>query len=181
MIATKIARRWARGLLEYTIAAGLEPASVAAELTGFSGIVADNHGWEVFINNPSIPSSVRLEALEKVIGGGKVSEDLRRFLLLLAKKGRFHLLPKVAEFFSVMVDQHLGMQSATIVATRQLGVDEVKAVAAALERHLGLKIKPATAVDTRLIGGFVARVGSLQFDGSIKGQLRRLVAGQTRR
>jgi F-type H+-transporting ATPase subunit delta len=181
MITSKIARRWAQGLLEYALSAGLEPSKLAEELAGFVDIVASNREWEVFVNNPSIPSSVRQEALDRVVGGGRVSEDLRRFLILLFSKGRFHQLPKVAEFFSVMVDRHLGMQPALIVATRTLDQDEVGAVAASLERHLSIRIKPTTAVDTDLLGGFVARVGSLQFDGSVKGQLRRFVAGQTRR
>jgi F-type H+-transporting ATPase subunit delta len=181
MLNTKIARRWAQGLLEHTISVGLDPATVASELSSFAQIVAGNREWEVFINNPSIPSSVRQEALEKVIGSGNLSEDLRRFLLLMSAKKRFHLLAKVAEFHSIMADRHKGLQPATIVSTRDLDRDEVAAVAASLERHLGIRIKPATVVDPGLLGGFVARVGSLQFDGSVKGQLRRFVAGQTRR
>jgi F-type H+-transporting ATPase subunit delta len=181
MITAKIARRWAQGLLEYALSAGIDPATLAADLNGFSAIVEENREWEVFVNNPSIPSSVRQEALEKVIGGGKVSEDLRRFLVLFFSKGRFPQLPKVAEHFSVMVDRHLGLQPALIVAMRKLDQGEVGAVAASLERYMKIRIKPTTAVDPDLLGGFVARVGSLQFEGSIKGQLRRFVAGQTRR
>ena len=45
------------------------------------------------------------------------------------------------------------------------------AVVAALGEKLGAKVEAEISVDESLIGGFVARVGSRQFDASVKAKL----------
>jgi F-type H+-transporting ATPase subunit delta len=43
-----------------------------------------------------------------------------------------------------------------------------------LRERLGHEVRLETAVDPRLIGGFVVQVGSVRYDGSLDGQLERL-------
>ena len=53
-------------------------------------------------------------------------------------------------------------------------VEEAEELAAALERLAGRKVHLTTAVDPALLGGAIARVGSMVYDGSLRTQLARL-------
>ena len=55
-----------------------------------------------------------------------------------------------------------------------LNAKEKQELAARLERALGKRIILEEQVDTTLLGGFVAQVGSLILDGSLDGQLARM-------
>ena len=48
---------------------------------------------------------------------------------------------------------------------------EKSAIVEALGKQLGAKVEAETSVDDSLIGGFVVRVGSRQFDASVKAKL----------
>jgi F-type H+-transporting ATPase subunit delta len=52
--------------------------------------------------------------------------------------------------------------------------DEKTQLAARLGQALGKQVLVAESVDTSLLGGFVAQVGSLILDGSLDGQLARM-------
>ena len=51
---------------------------------------------------------------------------------------------------------------------------ERRQLAGRIERALGKRAMLAETVDTSLLGGFVAQVGSLILDGSLDGQLQRM-------
>ena len=51
---------------------------------------------------------------------------------------------------------------------------EKQELSARLERALGKRILLEERVDSTLLGGFVAQVGSLILDGSLDGQLARM-------
>jgi F-type H+-transporting ATPase subunit delta len=58
-----------------------------------------------------------------------------------------------------------------VIFARQPGEQEKNAVVEALGKQLGAKVEAEISVDESLIGGFVARVGSRQFDASVKAKL----------
>ncbi len=70
-----------------------------------------------------------------------------------------------------MVARERGARQVQVVFARQPGEQEKNAVVAALGEKLGAKVEAEISVDENLIGGFVARVGSRQFDASVKAKL----------
>ncbi|HRK65837.1 MAG TPA: F0F1 ATP synthase subunit delta, partial [Terricaulis sp.] len=58
-----------------------------------------------------------------------------------------------------------------IISARPLGAAEKAAIVEGLGAQLGAKVEAETSVDESLIGGFVVRVGSRQFDASVKAKL----------
>jgi F-type H+-transporting ATPase subunit delta len=69
------------------------------------------------------------------------------------------------------VARERGARQVEVVFARQPGEQEKNAVVAALGEKLGAKVEAEISVDESLIGGFVARVGSRQFDASVKAKL----------
>ena len=63
---------------------------------------------------------------------------------------------------------------ATVRTAIALTGEERRQLAGRIERALGKRAMLAETVDTSLLGGFVAQVGSLILDGSLDGQLQRM-------
>jgi F-type H+-transporting ATPase subunit delta len=97
-----------------------------------------------------------------------------KLLLLLAERDRLSLLPDVVRAFENRLMEHLGIVRAEVVTAIDLPADRVKALTQNLARATGREVQLATRVDPEIIGGAVARIGSIVFDGSVTRQLERM-------
>jgi F-type H+-transporting ATPase subunit delta len=75
-----------------------------------------------------------------------------------------------------LVDVEAGRVEARVASARPLDAAAQAALQSALSRRVGSEVVLALEVDPTLIGGVVARVGDLLFDGSIRTQLENLGA-----
>jgi F-type H+-transporting ATPase subunit delta len=83
-------------------------------------------------------------------------------------------LPELVASYHALVDEQLGRVRAEVRTAVALSADEKRELAARLGRALGKQVIVEETVDTSLLGGFVAQVGSLILDGSLDGQLARM-------
>jgi len=103
-----------------------------------------------------------------------LSTELNSFLLLLIDENRTTLLPTVAEEFRTLVDRASGRVEALVRSARELTDEQMDRIRRALSARVSAEVTLRTEVDPDLIGGVVARVGDLLFDGSVKTQLASL-------
>jgi F-type H+-transporting ATPase subunit delta len=96
------------------------------------------------------------------------------FLGLVAERGRVDHLDEIVAAYRALADEDLGQARAEVRTAVALTEEAKRQLAARLERAVGKRILLEERVDPTLLGGFVARVGSLILDGSLDGQLRRL-------
>ena len=73
-----------------------------------------------------------------------------------------------------MTDRHLGRVRAEVTSAAPLSNAQLKDVEAALAKATGKKIMLQTRHDPEMIGGVIARVGDLVFDGSVRTRLENL-------
>jgi len=95
-------------------------------------------------------------------------------VLLLLRRGRIDLLPRVAREFARLDDLRNGVVNATATSAAPLDPDEVRALTARLQRLTGGRVELTTNVDPSLLGGVVVRLGDRLIDGSVRGRLERL-------
>jgi F-type H+-transporting ATPase subunit delta len=89
-------------------------------------------------------------------------------------KARLANLPSIADVFHYERETGQGSVSATLTAAASL-TPELEARAATVLRKLtGRKVNLTVQIDPGLLGGAVAQVGSVVYDGSLKTQLVRL-------
>jgi F-type H+-transporting ATPase subunit delta len=105
----------------------------------------------------------------------QLSPLTRDFLGLVAQKGRAEYLEAIADAFRALVDGDQNRVRAQVRTAVALTDAERAALAEKLGRALGGKnVVVEETVDTQLLGGFVAEIGSFIVDGSLDGQLARL-------
>jgi F-type H+-transporting ATPase subunit delta len=79
-----------------------------------------------------------------------------------------------------LVDVDSGLITAQVVSARPLDDTRQDQLRRALSARTGLDVRLELEVDASLIGGVVANVGDLVFDGSIRAQLESLRANLTK-
>ncbi|MEZ5994329.1 MAG: ATP synthase F1 subunit delta [Hyphomonadaceae bacterium] len=121
--------------------------------------------------SPLIDPAEKAAALVAVAAKLGVSELGRKAIGAVAQNRRAAELPAIAMAYRALVARDRGARQVEIVSARPLGEAEKTAIVESLSKQLGAKVEAETSVDDALIGGFVVRVGSRQFDASIKSKL----------
>lgn len=118
-----------------------------------------------------------IEPEEKAKGLAAVAKRLglsdlgRNTIGVAALNRRAADLPAIAAAYRTLVARERGARQVEIVSARPLADAEKKAIIDSLGQQLGAKVEAESRVDESLIGGFLVRVGSRQFDASVKSKL----------
>lgn len=172
MVNVPVARRYARALLE---AAGAQADAVLLQLEALVKFLEANRGVFDTLSSPALPKSQRHAGVAGLISAMPgVQPALANLLKLLTERNRFATLPLLARSYRDLVDARMGRVRAKVTSAVKLGDAQLKAIEQALEAMTQRNVVLEAQVDRSLLGGVVAQVGSRQFDGSLKTQLREL-------
>ena len=167
------ARRYVKALHAAAAEAGAGEAA-GRELAALLDVLNENHQAVDVLARPWIKPADRRAAaltLAKQAGCGTLVQS---FVALVAERGRLDHLAAIVAAYRDMEDAALGRVRAQITTALALTDAEKDQLARHLQAELGKQIILEESVDTNLLGGFVARVGSLILDGSLDGQLARM-------
>jgi F-type H+-transporting ATPase subunit delta len=167
------ARRYAKAL--HAAAAEAGAGEVAGrELAALLDVLQANRQAVDVLARPWIKPGDRRAAaltLAQQAGCGKLVQD---FVALVAERGRLDHLEAIVDAYQGLADAALGRVRAQVRTAVALTDAEKDQLARHLQSQLGKQVILEEIVDTNLLGGFVAQVGSLILDGSLDGQLARM-------
>ena len=170
MIAGSLARRYARALLDIGIQKGVYE-QLGKDMDELAALYTGSRDLTEALTNPVFPVARRRAVLEAVLERGKVSPVTRNFALLLLDRERMPYLPAIARELRLMVDERAGRVRAVVTSARPLGPQHLAGIQAALEKASGKTVVVEKREDPGLLGGVVAKVGDVVYDGSVRTQL----------
>ena len=173
MIVGSLARRYARALFGVGQNEGTAE-KLRAELDILGNAFVSARELETALTSTSFPRQERRGVLEALLARAGASKHTHNFCLLLLERERVGYLPAIARELGVMVDEVSGRVRATIESAKALSAADTKKLQAVLEKATGKHVSLETSTHPELIGGVVAKVGDLVFDGSIRTQLERM-------
>ncbi len=142
--------------------AGLERM---AELSGNEEIMA-------LLQSPRFPFAAKEDLLRKLLG--KIHPLVSNLALLLVNNGTFGLSGDISRQFNDLLDASRGVERAKVLAAVPLSDEDKKTISSRLEKVVDRKVAIDAQVDASLIGGFIARLGDMLIDGSIRQRLENL-------
>ena len=166
--------RYARALSDVAEEKKLDADKLAGELHTLSQALALSAELRAVLEAPSVPAAQKLKLLDAVVAKVGASKVTRNFLAVLVENRRIAALGEIARLFQAEMNERRGFSEAEVTSWRELGEDEKRALAARLETVLGKKVRAHYQKDESLLGGARIRVGSTIWDGSVRGQLRKL-------
>jgi len=93
---------------------------------------------------------VRRKTVEQLLGG-LVSPESRNLCLLLARRGRFAVMPDVSAEYDALVRESRGVVAATVTTPTPLSEEELARVTGRVEQLAGAKVQLAAATDRTLL------------------------------
>ncbi len=125
------------------------------------------------LTNQGLPLDARARLVAEALGK-EVRRPVVNLVLLLLRRGRIELLPRVADEFERLDHARRGITSAIATSAAPLEPAEVRALTARLEALSGGTVELERRVDPSLLGGVVVQLGDRLVDGSVRGRLERL-------
>lgn len=167
---TSSARRYAEAAFQLAERDGvIEPW--LRHLQAVAGALGDEQVVRA-LENPAIPLKQREAAISAAAKGAPV--QVRNLLLLLLRRDRLGLVPRVAAEYKRLYDQREGITPAIVTSALPLDKAEVKEIRDRLQQLTGGTVELDFRVDPSLLGGVVVRLGDQLLDGSVRGRLERL-------
>ena len=168
------ATRYARALLDVTVAEKGDLSQVEADLAGFADLFKQYPTLEKVLLNPAVPVQRKRAVVEELTTKAKVAPVVAKLLVLLAGRDRLVLLPDLVAAFRDRVLDYQKIVRAEVTTAVALSPDRARAVEESLAKLTGRTVTLATHIDPSIIGGVVARIGSTIYDGSVTRQLQKM-------
>ncbi len=173
MIDTTLAKRYATALVE--IAQEKNALDKYAEdLDSLSKLVEESRDFREILINPVFTRDDKKKIAGPVLQKMGADPMVINFVYLLIDRKRIDQLAGIEKAFRAKVDDIRGITRGQVVSAEPLGAAELGRVTDALAKVTGKQVVVTTKVDPSLIGGLVARVGDMVFDGTIRTQLNQL-------
>ena len=153
--------------------------SIRRELDGVAEALAKVPTLSDVLVLPIYPAAERRAALRSLAGPLSLSPLLTHFLSFLIDQRRTRDLATIREEYIRLAEEAAGRMRGEVVSATPLDAAQLDRIRSALARKMGRELDLAVRVDPDLLGGLVARVGDLVFDGSLRTQLAQLRAQLT--
>ena len=173
MISGSLARRYAKAIFAIGVAQN-SLDRIGADLRTFAAAMKESRELGATLESPAIRRTERRKVLDAIatrIGAQPVTKN---FLNLLLDGERIVTLPAIARELDAMIEAKAGRVAAEVVSAKPLDPAQLSQITAALEKLSGKKVNIAKREDPELLGGVVAKVGDVVYDGSLRTQLRTL-------
>jgi F-type H+-transporting ATPase subunit delta len=126
------------------------------------------------LSSPMIASADKANVLRALGAALKSPPLLNNFLGAVAMNGRAALLPQMIAAFRARLAARKGLTIAQVQTAKPLSADETAKLIEALKAALGKAVEIEAEVKPEILGGLIVRVGSRQFDSSVRTKLNSL-------
>jgi F-type H+-transporting ATPase subunit delta len=93
---------------------------------------------------------------------------------MLADRNRLTLVPQLAQVYDERLMELRQVVQVEVTTAMPMSSSHAAEFEQRLSKATGRQVRMTTAVDPALIGGAVARIGTLVYDGSVANQLARM-------
>lgn len=171
-MSNRAAIRYAKAILH-----SANDSNTAAVLFGDMQSVYDtiegSRELQTVLQSPVIKENDKKEALLKIFSGQ--SETTHSLINILVDNKRTSLLGSVAKNFIELYNNEQGVKVANVITAVPLSSElEAKVMAKVKELTKSEKVTLKSEINPEIIGGFILRVGDIQYDASIVNQFRKL-------
>lgn len=175
--------RYARALLDVAIKEGGDRGAgapggildvIGQELASFVDLFKQHTTLEKVLLNPAVPVPRKRATVAELTRRAKTTPVVAKLLVLLAERDRLVLLPDLLAAYRERLLDYRKVVRAEVTTAAPLGADRSKALERRLAQVTGGTVTLEIRIDPSIIGGVVARIGSMVYDGSVTTQLQKM-------
>ncbi len=171
MSGTRAAIRYAKAVLALAQEQNIAEA-VNADMSLVANTIEASKELKDVLFSPVVTSDVKKSALLAIFPN--VSKSTTDLVNTLITNNRIDLLGHVATKYVTLYNEAIGNQEAIVTTAVALTGDLETKVLAKVKELTGKNVTLKNIIDETVLGGFILRVGDLQYDASISNQLNTL-------
>ncbi len=168
-----VAERYAGALFELA-RANNEVEKVENTLGRFLEALHNSGDLKRLVRSPVFSGGDQLHGLGSVLKAAGIEGLVRDFLLVLARNRRLFAVESIIKSFKTLAAKERGEVEAQIISAHPLTDAQAQDLADVLRQKLGKSPKLTVAVDPKLLGGLILKVGSQMIDTSLRTKLNNL-------
>ena len=166
------ALRYAKAILNLAKDQGKD-AEVNNDMKMIVDTIAGSDDLNAMLRSPIIKAKDKSKVLNALFGD-KVTNIAKGLFNLLAENKRMLILESVAKQYAVIYDFHKKMQVATVTTAVKLTKEIEEKIQKKIVEITGNSATIENVINPDIIGGFILRVGDVQYDASISNQFNEL-------
>ncbi len=169
---SRAAIRYAKAILQKANENNTE-AVVFGDMQSVYKTIEDSRELQAVLQSPVIKANDKKDALLKIFNGQ--SEATHSLINILIANKRASLLGSVAKSYVDIYNDQQGVKAATVITAVPLTPEiETKVLAKVKELTGSDMVTLKSEIDSDIIGGFILRMGDIQYNASIANQLGNL-------
>lgn len=171
MLTSKVAKRYAQGLLEYSKDSN-NTDSIYSEMKDVVAIMNESKELNQFFAAPFVDANKKISVASEVFKD--FSSTVKNMITLVITQGRESQLKNIAQEYINKVEDIKGIQRVSLTTAKELSPDNIKHILSSTELIKSSTYDLTTKIDPEILGGYILRVGDYQIDASVKTKLNKL-------
>lgn len=171
MTGTRAALRYAKAILDVSNAKG-NAEVVSGDMKNISDAISQSNELKLFLENPIVKGESKLAALNEIFASANA--DTKNLFSVLLQNKRLDILEAIAAQYAVLYDELKGIEVAYVTTATPLTSTLEAQVLAKIKEISKKEVTIVNEVNSNIIGGFIIRLGDMQFNASIANKLSQL-------
>lgn len=135
-------------------------------------IISNNSNLYNTLKNKTVPNQKKKSILLKTCIN--VSENLKNLIEILVRKNRLYLFDEILNQLIELFKISSGTETCYLLSAERISNEIEENLKPIIKKITKNKIKIVNIIDKNLIGGFIIKVGDIQFDNSVNTSLNKL-------
>ncbi|WP_419870701.1 ATP synthase F1 subunit delta [Chryseobacterium sp. CT-SW4] len=171
MLTSKVAKRYAQGLLDFTNESG-QTATVFSEMKDVVKLMSESKDLNKFFLTPYIDSKKKIEVANEIFKG--LSASSQNLIKLVIKQGRENQLRNIAQEYINKVEDINGVQRVTLTTATPISKENMDQIIQSTDLVKDSNFDLNVIINPDILGGYILRVGDQQIDASVKTKLNQV-------
>ena len=137
-------------------------------------IISSNPDLQNTLKNKIVPNQTKKKILLNTFGN--ISVSLKNLIEMLLRKNRLYLFDDILNQFIELYKANSGIETCYLISADKISIQTQENLKPFIGKITNNKIKIVNIVNKDLIGGFIIKVGDIQFDNSVSTSLNKLKA-----
>mmetsp|Transcript_24772 Transcript_24772/g.28627 ORF Transcript_24772/g.28627 Transcript_24772/m.28627 type:complete len:186 (+) Transcript_24772:2016-2573(+) len=169
---SRAALRYAKAILNLA-KDSKDDSAVNKDMQLIVSTIEENNEFAVVLESPIIKSADKMKVLNAMFSE-KVNNITLGLFNLLKENKRISMLVAIAKQYTIIFDYYKHIQVAKVTTAVPISSEIEKQVLAKIVALTGEKANLENEVNPDILGGFILRVGDVQYDASISNYLNEL-------
>jgi F-type H+-transporting ATPase subunit delta len=171
MSGTRAAIRYAKAVLSLAVNQNSEE-TVNNDMKLIAKTISEHTDLDLALKNAITKQNTKKEILNQVFTN--LNPLTSKMFDVLVDNNRINVVAEVASQYNRLYDAHIGKEKATVTTAVPMTEDLEIKVLAKIKELTSKSVELVNIVDESIIGGFILRVGDIQYNASIASKLNKL-------